>query len=719
MPARAADNGFNPEDIKKVKDYMDNLLLEEAKYAGGKTSPLGLSEDLVKKWKRTANEYSKTFYKNEFDPALQKKETVLKDLLKKRTQEKPLLTDVVMNTEQTPEYLPHVLSKEAREFFNKQPQKHKKEIIETISKRLKQIKSGYQKQRKYTDSILDINRESREGNIIKPVLDNNGKVIREGFKGDLFTTDISKILAARSVANTRTIEQGFIAKKMLPFVSDVKLPGTVLLKGNYLPVAMRNVYAHPDVARYIDNFFKITYKTPSILLNTINKVERIWKAATLNFPTTVIRNGIGNVLNSLLALKDIKPNTVAKFLKSNADAINALRHIKDEKFLNETVRLGNKVMKWKDVLEAASKQGLFNTNRLAVHTAIHDFHTLGEITGKARPSLMKANQRLEEISRLALFIDQLKDGKTIKKAAETVYKVLFDYGDMTKFERGVRVVIPFFTWTRKNIPLQIENLLSSPSRAMAKLFHYGNVPQPTGGAATDERQMSEWLKTMPSVKTGKNQYLLLEGLFPYFDIARIARMLNLKKGIRPAIDEIVSDVFPLFKTPVENLANYNFTFKKPISRSIYDKKEFLGRRMNPYVVNFLNDWRYLTTLNRGDIGRRVSGETMTHPQKAMSKALVSWLFFAPYKYKPLFSRAMKKRDIKATLQKELINYSVWIKRLLPYAQSGKLKPKDVEDIRNRAKKILMLINEAYSKGTFDEKDKKRYTKWLINTLIRG
>lgn len=46
---------------------------------------------------------------------------------------------------------------------------------------------------------------------------------------------------------------------------------------------------------------------------------------------------------------------------------------------------------------------------------------------------------------------------------DDVIKFHFDYDDLSKFERTVvRRIVPFYTWTRKNLPLQIEMMLTKP-----------------------------------------------------------------------------------------------------------------------------------------------------------------------------------------------------------------------------------------------------------------
>ena len=72
---------------------------------------------------------------------------------------------------------------------------------------------------------------------------------------------------------------------------------------------------------------------------------------------------------------------------------------------------------------------------------------------------------IESNSRIGLFLDQLHKGKTVEEAALHVKKYLFNYDELTQFERNVmKRTIPFYTWWRKNIPLQIEMLATKPGK---------------------------------------------------------------------------------------------------------------------------------------------------------------------------------------------------------------------------------------------------------------
>lgn len=81
----------------------------------------------------------------------------------------------------------------------------------------------------------------------------------------------------------------------------------------------------------------------------------------------------------------------------------------------------------------------------------------------ATSALRKPTTTVENYLRGTLAMDRLMNGSSISAAVSDVYKYHFDYADLSAFERGfLRRVIPFYTWTRKNLPLQLEMMLTNP-----------------------------------------------------------------------------------------------------------------------------------------------------------------------------------------------------------------------------------------------------------------
>jgi hypothetical protein len=97
----------------------------------------------------------------------------------------------------------------------------------------------------------------------------------------------------------------------------------------------------------------------------------------------------------------------------------------------------------------------------------------GSLVNKFKDPLVKFSEDREDYFRLAHFIhlvetnpSKAKDlDKVFSFAATRVRETHFDYTDFTKFEKqGMSNLIPFYKWTRKSLPLQIELLFTQPGR---------------------------------------------------------------------------------------------------------------------------------------------------------------------------------------------------------------------------------------------------------------
>jgi len=77
---------------------------------------------------------------------------------------------------------------------------------------------------------------------------------------------------------------------------------------------------------------------------------------------------------------------------------------------------------------------------------------------------------LDNYHRVAIFVEQIGKGASAREAAAVSRKALFDYSDLTDFEKKyMRQIFIFYSFQRKNIDLFWDTLLTNPHRVMGQL----------------------------------------------------------------------------------------------------------------------------------------------------------------------------------------------------------------------------------------------------------
>jgi len=173
----------------------------------------------------------------------------------------------------------------------------------------------------------------------------------------------------------------------------------------------------------------------------------------------------------------------------------------------------------------------------------------------------------ENYVRLAAFISGarrygIEDGGT---AASYLTKALqFDYADLSDFERNVmKNIIPFYTWTRRNLPLQFFTLLNQPGK-FNKLDFAKEELQSQFGAEGDEEGMMSVIPQWMQEKMGFATRFMTPGgplsiagpgfESPAFDLNRYLQVGRPTAIVGRVKDEVVSAMNPLAKAVIENIS---------------------------------------------------------------------------------------------------------------------------------------------------------------------
>lgn len=169
----------------------------------------------------------------------------------------------------------------------------------------------------------------------------------------------------------------------------------------------------------------------------------------------------------------------------------------------------------------------------------------------------KANNTMDTVSRLVTFINAERSPGFLAKlgvddAGAAVRMVNLDPSDLTDFEKNVmKRIMPFYTFTKKNLAFQIDNLSKNGSNYHKLLKAYDITAKSALGDA--EENLPQWLKN--------NLYIPLPGLGKdgKYTIIRAQMPLgNLIEAVESPRDTLVSSLAPWIKAPMELSANKNF-----------------------------------------------------------------------------------------------------------------------------------------------------------------
>lgn len=399
----------------------------------------------------------------------------------------------------------------------------------------------------------------------------------DGVKAGVFEPDIRKIMAQRLAVGDRAIEnQKFFQQTAQHF-------GVKVLKGQPAPPgfvrpelaaepglkkALKGTYLPSDIARNLEKMIELPAQ-PGAISQLATGATALWKGyATRANPGFHARNMVSNMVQTWFGgLGD----TGTKILDP---AVVLAKHADAAAKLADPAKIGDIGRYTGDeIRDAIGKYGITSSHQSSFNEL--DEVIEGEIKhagqGFVRRNLnpldkrnlllregAKAGSAIENTSRLALFLDQLEKGSTLEQAALHVRKYLFDYSELTPFERKVRDrAFPFYTWLRKNIPLQIENSVKGADKmaAIGKTYDAIEDAGQDRGVALSPDQIPDWMQRdylQVPVRTDQGGSVFVDPSLPIKDLNRITQ---------PGVLESLN---PLIRIPTEVAMNRQFFTNSPI-----------------------------------------------------------------------------------------------------------------------------------------------------------
>jgi hypothetical protein len=222
---------------------------------------------------------------------------------------------------------------------------------------------------------------------------------------------------------------------------------------------------------------KTTPVTQSPTLQAFDRVQGGFKSLALATPGYLVRNVLGDAFNAAV---HENPFTLARNAVKSQKALHQLgRWEKAQGRFEKALPKDLKTIKLTP--EQAAAIGTTKTEIPAMHAALlaerngvirqGRFLELVEEGGtrpKGTHAWQNAVKRVEDSMRMTTFMGGLQRGLKPREAAANASKIHFDYGDLTKAEKGVfRRLMPFYTFTSRNLPLQAQAIVKRPGRYAA------------------------------------------------------------------------------------------------------------------------------------------------------------------------------------------------------------------------------------------------------------
>jgi hypothetical protein len=347
--------------------------------------------------------------------------------------------------------------------------------------------------------------------------------------------------------------------------------------------------AIPEIARELEQVNNaLTDVGMKKFLGMYDSLQNYWKlSSTALFPSFHARNAVSNVwLSWLGGNNSIQTYKDAFKLQQYGRAVKKGKKIKDD-----IIELGGKKYKMSQLWKMGGETGVIGTGWMGA-----DFLKDLAVSKKELSYYTRLPRRMgtvvENNARIASFMDRLAKGDDPVSASNHVKKFLFDYGQLTEFERSfMKRVVPFYTFMRKNIPLQLEQLVKQPGKYTGALHAQRGVESMT--PAQEEQFLPEWMRE-------QEMYVRLPGLkyfkpdLPFQDLAKVTL------GDR-TIRDIVSQTTPLIKSLFEIASNKNMFNGRPLADQRLPKNIQTRQKIYETIkgnIRLTNEWKKATDEDR-------------------------------------------------------------------------------------------------------------------------
>ena len=256
------------------------------------------------------------------------------------------------------------------------------------------------------------------------------------------------------------------------------------------------------------------------------------------------------------------------------------------------------------------------------------------LTWRGQRFMNEINQQTEMFGRLAAYISGYRRFGSKHSAVDNVMLLHFDYQDLSDAEQWVKRFVPFYTWTRNNVPLQLRAAFLQQDK-VRKLILLNENFKDAFGADGDDGWLAEVLPDYVDVNGGFASVFKFSGnhlaLHPKTPIQDVDKLFSIGSifGIPvpvPRAREVAQMLGPAV-SPLEFITQTNFDTGQKFQSSGEAALQ-IGRSLLPYIGTGQRIASGLT-VPATMAGVDLSGVPFIAADKGMSN-LFNFLVGAPY-----------------------------------------------------------------------------------------
>lgn len=392
------------------------------------------------------------------------------------------------------------------------------------------------------------------------------------------------------------------------------------LKAGYRAIKEKGIFGKPigylkEVdKKFIDNLISPEFTT----------IDNIAKATGFDAVTSLFKRSVTGLF-APFHIRNYVSGNIQNFEVLGADALNpkniaagqklALKIARGEKFGNEIIdvagkpfnigkafkafetRFGNSSSYISDIADATKGAGNMPGKILSKESVKETLKTAG-LGQQSIPFRVARGigSYIETQQKATAFITALGQGKTVEEALDLAARAGFDYRAMTGLESKVlRRIVPFYSFTRKNIELQLRTLGENPERInqiLATMNNFGDKASPE-----EKQSLPDYLKNSIGIKLsdtpqGLKQYISSFGT----PIEAFTTLFN-----QNPILNALSMTNPVLKVPIE-IGIGKDSFRQRDLKEVYDAREY---KLAPQIIKDILD---IKEVQKDVLGKNAQGK---------------------------------------------------------------------------------------------------------------